>query len=83
MGQPLQIGDFKHPFERARVAAQPVRTTGEARMKALLSKEVGGPDSLVLDDMPAPQAKPGFAVLQVKAGGVNFPDTGTAESTLV
>ncbi|HEY8615406.1 NADPH:quinone oxidoreductase family protein [Phenylobacterium sp.] len=43
-------------------------------MKALLSKEVGGPDSLVLEDMPSPEAKPGFAVVEVKAIGVNFPD---------
>jgi NADPH2:quinone reductase len=44
-------------------------------MKALLSKDVGGPDTLVLEDVPAPEAKPGFAVVEVKAIGVNFPDT--------
>jgi len=43
-------------------------------MKALLSKEVGGPDTLVLEDVPSPQAKSGFAVVEVKAVGVNFPD---------
>ena len=43
-------------------------------MKALLSKEVGGPDTLVLEEVPSPEAKPGFAVVQVKAVGVNFPD---------
>ncbi|HEY8573506.1 NADPH:quinone oxidoreductase family protein [Phenylobacterium sp.] len=43
-------------------------------MKALLSKEVGGPDTLVLEDVPSPEAKPGFAVVEVKAVGVNFPD---------
>ena len=43
-------------------------------MKALLSKEVGGPDSLVLEEVPAPVDKPGFAVIEVKAVGVNFPD---------
>ena len=43
-------------------------------MKALLSKEVGGPDTLVLEDVPAPEPKPGFAVVEVKAVGVNFPD---------
>jgi len=36
-------------------------------MKALLSKAVGGPDTLVLDDMPSPEAKPGWAVVSVKA----------------
>ncbi|MBS0333523.1 MAG: NADPH:quinone oxidoreductase family protein [Proteobacteria bacterium] len=43
-------------------------------MKALLSKAVGGPETLVLEDVPAPEAKPGHAVVAVKAIGVNFPD---------
>ena len=43
-------------------------------MKALLSKDVGGPETLVLDDVPSPEAKPGQAVVEVKAVGVNFPD---------
>jgi NADPH2:quinone reductase len=43
-------------------------------MKALLSKAVGGPETLVLEDVAAPEAKPGQAVVQVKAIGVNFPD---------
>lgn len=44
-------------------------------MKALLSKTVGGPDTLVLEDMPSPTAGPGQVVLTVKACGVNFPDS--------
>src|ERR1700761_5559744 len=43
-------------------------------MKALLSKSVGGPDTLVIEDLPSPQPKPGHAVIQVKACGVNYPD---------
>ena len=43
-------------------------------MKALLSKSVGGPETLVVEDLPDPQPKPGHAVIQVKACGVNFPD---------
>lgn len=43
-------------------------------MKALLSKQVGGPETLVLEDVASPDAKPGFAVVSVKAVGVNFPD---------
>lgn len=43
-------------------------------MKALLSKAVGGPETLVLDELPSPEAKPGFVVLEVKAVGVNYPD---------
>ena len=44
-------------------------------MKALLSKAVGGPETLVFEDLPSPEAKPGQAVVSVKAVGVNFPDT--------
>lgn len=44
-------------------------------MKALLSKVVGGPETLVLEDMPSPVAGPGQVVLSVKACGVNFPDS--------
>ena len=43
-------------------------------MKALLSKSVGGPDTLVIEELPGPQPKPGQAVIQVKACGVNYPD---------
>ncbi len=43
-------------------------------MKALLSVQVGGPNSLVIQDVPSPTAKPGWAVVQVKACGVNYPD---------
>jgi NADPH2:quinone reductase len=43
-------------------------------MKALLSKAVGGPDTLVLEEIDSPAAKPGHAVVSVKACGVNYPD---------
>jgi NADPH:quinone reductase len=43
-------------------------------MKALLSKAVGGPETLVLEDMPSPSPRPNQAVIQVKACGVNYPD---------
>ncbi len=44
-------------------------------MKALLSKTIGGPETLVLEDVPSPVAKPGQVVLTVRACGVNFPDS--------
>jgi NADPH2:quinone reductase len=44
-------------------------------MKALLSKTVGGPDTLVLEDVPSPVAGPGQVILTVRACGVNFPDS--------
>ncbi|WP_375784880.1 NADPH:quinone oxidoreductase family protein [Bradyrhizobium sp. Pha-3] len=43
-------------------------------MKALLSRDAGGPETLVLEDLPSPKAKPGFAVIEVNAVGVNYPD---------
>ena len=43
-------------------------------MKAMLSKSVGGPQTLVLEEMPDPTPGPGEVLLAVKACGVNFPD---------
>jgi NADPH2:quinone reductase len=43
-------------------------------MKALLSKSPGGPDSLVLDDIPEPVAGFGEVRVAVRACGVNYPD---------
>jgi NADPH2:quinone reductase len=43
-------------------------------MKAILSKEVGGPDTLVLEEVDAPVAGKGQVLVNVKACGVNFPD---------
>lgn len=44
-------------------------------MKALLSEVAGGPDALVLRDLPQPQPGPGEVRIAVRAIGVNFPDT--------
>jgi NADPH2:quinone reductase len=46
----------------------------EDAMKALLSTAVGGPATLVVQDLPSPEAGPGWAVVSVKACGVNYPD---------
>jgi NADPH:quinone reductase-like Zn-dependent oxidoreductase len=43
-------------------------------MKALLSNEPGGPDTLVLTDLPDPEAGPGQMVVRVKACAINYPD---------
>jgi len=43
-------------------------------MKAVLSKAVGGPETLVLEELPDPVAGPGQVLLDVKACGVNYPD---------
>ena len=43
-------------------------------MRALLSKAPGGPDTLVLEEVPDPRPGPGEALIRVGACGVNFPD---------
>ena len=43
-------------------------------MKALVSEAPGGPETLVLRDIPEPQPGPGEVLVAVKACGVNFPD---------
>ena len=43
-------------------------------MKAVLSRAVGGPESLVLADAPDPVPGKGEALIRVAACGVNFPD---------
>lgn len=43
-------------------------------MKALLSRVVGGPETLTIEEVPDPIAGPGDLVLRVHACGVNYPD---------
>ncbi len=43
-------------------------------MKAMLSKQIGGPETLVLDELPDPKPKAGEVLIAVKACGVNYPD---------
>ena len=43
-------------------------------MKALLSKQAGGPETLVLEEVAEPLVTPGQVRVSVRACGVNFPD---------
>lgn len=43
-------------------------------MKAVLCKEYGPPDTLVLEDVPSPEPGEGQVRIAVKAAAVNFPD---------
>ncbi|PKP81117.1 MAG: NADPH:quinone oxidoreductase [Alphaproteobacteria bacterium HGW-Alphaproteobacteria-18] len=43
-------------------------------MKAVLSKVVGGPEALVIEDVAVPTPGKGQVLVQVKACGVNYPD---------
>ncbi len=44
-------------------------------MKAVLCKEWGLPETLVVEEVPSPVAGPGEVLIEVHAAGVNFPDT--------
>ena len=44
-------------------------------MRAVLSKEVGGPDTLVLEEIAPPAPGPGEVLVDVAACAINFPDT--------
>jgi NADPH:quinone reductase len=46
----------------------------ESRMKALLSKSVGGPETLVLEEIADPVAGAGELLVAVKACSINYPD---------
>jgi NADPH2:quinone reductase len=43
-------------------------------MRAVLSRVAGGPDSLVIENVPDPRPGPGEVVVDVRACGVNYPD---------
>jgi NADPH:quinone reductase-like Zn-dependent oxidoreductase len=43
-------------------------------MRALLSNEVGGPETLTIGELPDPVAKPGEVVVAIKACALNYPD---------
>ena len=43
-------------------------------MKAVLCRQYGPPDSLVVEELPSPKAGSGEVVVAVKAASVNFPD---------
>ena len=45
------------------------------KMRAILSKEVGGPETLVLEEVADPTPGANEVLIDVKAVGVNFPDS--------
>ncbi len=50
-------------------------------MKAILCKEWGGPEKLIVEDVPSPSAGPGEVIIDTKAAGVNFADTVIIQGT--
>ncbi|MBL27877.1 MAG: NADPH:quinone oxidoreductase [Rhodospirillaceae bacterium] len=43
-------------------------------MRALLVREHGAPESLVIEDLPTPEPGPGEVLVDVRAIGINYPD---------
>src|SRR3970282_135292 len=43
-------------------------------MKAVLCKQFGPPESLVVEELPSPRAGAGEVVVSVRAASLNFPD---------
>src|SRR5579863_7166318 len=48
-------------------------------MKAIVISRLGGPDALVLQDVPDPAPVAGQELVRVRAGGVNFADIMTTQ----
>jgi len=48
---------------------------GEGNMKAVICKQWGPPESLVVENIPSLKADKAHVIVKVKACGVNFPDT--------
>src|SRR5712664_4316131 len=43
-------------------------------VKAVLCKQYGPPETLVVEELPSPRAGPGEVVVSVRAASLNFPD---------
>lgn len=50
-------------------------------MRAIQIQEFGGPEVLVVRDVPEPEAPEGFVVVDVTAAGINYADTHQAENS--
>src|SRR5262245_7243635 len=56
-------------FEKTQIKKQ------EHQMRAIVLKGFGGPESLAIENLPDPEPKPGNAVIQVRAFGINHAET--------
>src|ERR1700704_4364200 len=72
---PAQVGRRQDHVARAAGPRSRRRSpTRDIVMKALLSKHPGGPETLVLDDLPEPIPGPKEVRIAVRACGINYPD---------
>ena len=61
-------------MSRAISACFPPSPKRPNRVRALLSREPGGPETLRIEEVPDPQAGPGGLLVRVKAAAINYPD---------
>src|SRR3984957_1077810 len=69
-----QIGRGQNHVARTPGSRDRRQPAGKKDMKALLSRSPGGPETLVLEDIPEPTPGPGEVRVAVRACGVNYPD---------
>lgn len=73
---PTCQGDaFEWVGHGATVASSEATTCHNWRMRAIVCREYGSIDQLVLDDIPEPELRPGTVRVAVAATGVNYVDT--------
>src|SRR4051812_21232887 len=77
--RPSTIPTLADRGEVPRAAALPVRRVGAAR--AIQITEFGGPETLVVRQVPDPQPAEGQQVLDVLAAGINYADTHQTEDS--
>src|SRR5215471_21564914 len=56
-------------------APDKIKSGDRQAMKALLCKQFGPPETLVVEEVPALRPAAGEVVARIKAAGVNFPDS--------
>src|SRR3981081_2183572 len=71
---PAQVRRRQDHVARAAGPRSRRRSPWRTLMKALLSKPPGGPETLVLDDLPEPVPGPKEVRITVRACGINYPD---------
>jgi hypothetical protein len=68
----LQIVTSRTEPQKTKITPQENRSI---HMRAIIIKQFGGLDSLVIENLPDPEPKPGNVLIQVKAFGINHAET--------
>lgn len=71
---PLACIHRRQATRRAAIRHNRALIERENAVRAIVCRQWGGPETLVLDELPAPTPGPGQLRLKVRAAGLNFPD---------